>query len=57
MTTDYKTIIYEIGCPVEGVCTITLNRPDQRNAINREMADEMLDAFNRVREEDSVKLR
>ena len=56
MTTDYKTIVYEVGGPDNGVCTITMNRPDQRNAINREMADEMLDAFTRVREEDSVKV-
>jgi len=47
----YTTILYEIGGPV---CTITLNRPDKYNAINREMAAELIDAFHRVRDEASV---
>lgn len=53
---DYNTILYEVGGPDDSLCTITLNRPDQRNAINREMADEMLDAFTRVRDEEKVKV-
>jgi len=48
---DYTTLLYEI----EGsVCAITLNRPDKYNAINREMASELLDAFLRVRDEAGV---
>ena len=43
----YTTILYEIQGPV---CTITLNRPDKYNAINREMATELLDAFRKVRD-------
>ena len=27
-----------------------MNRPDQRNAINKELAEELLDAFTRVRD-------
>ncbi|MFA5322686.1 MAG: enoyl-CoA hydratase/isomerase family protein [Smithella sp.] len=45
---DYTAITYEIKGPV---CTITLNRPDKYNAINREMAAELLDAFRKVRDE------
>lgn len=52
----YKTVLYEIGGPKGAVCTISLNRPEQRNAINIEMAEELLDALNRVREEPAVKV-
>ena len=48
---EYTTIPYEIKGPV---CTITLNRPDKYNAINREMAAELLDAFRKVRDESGV---
>jgi enoyl-CoA hydratase/carnithine racemase len=48
---EYTTITYEIKGTV---CTITLNRPDKYNAINREMAAELLDAFRKVRDEAGV---
>ena len=48
---QYTTILYEVAGPV---CTITLNRPDKYNAINREMAAELLDAFQKVRDEAAV---
>jgi enoyl-CoA hydratase/carnithine racemase len=48
---EYTTITYEIQGTV---CTITLNRPDKYNAINREMAAELLDAFRKVRDEAGV---
>lgn len=48
---EYSTIRYEIS---QTVCTITLNRPDKLNAINREMAGELLNAFTRVRDEAGV---
>ncbi|MDD5712792.1 MAG: enoyl-CoA hydratase/isomerase family protein [Smithellaceae bacterium] len=44
---DYETIICEVK---DSVCHITLNRPDKYNAINREMARELLDAFRKVRD-------
>lgn len=47
----YTTILYEVK---GSVCAITLNRPDKYNAINREMAAELLDAFCRVRDEEGV---
>ncbi len=48
---DYSAITYQ----TEGrVATITLNRPDKYNAINRTMAAELLAAFRRVRDEDGV---
>jgi enoyl-CoA hydratase/carnithine racemase len=48
---EYTTIIYDIK---KSVCNITLNRPDKYNAINREMAAELLDAFRKVRDEADV---
>lgn len=46
---DYKTIRYEIGGKKDAVCTITLNRPEKYNAINKRMAQELIDAFRRTR--------
>lgn len=51
---DYQTIIYEIGKPNDAVCRITLNRPDKYNAIDRQMAAELIAAFRRVRDEKAV---
>lgn len=48
---QYETITYKIEGPV---CTITLNRPDKYNAINRQMATELLDAFRAVRDVSEV---
>jgi len=48
---DYSAITYQ----AEGrVATITLNRPDKYNAINRTMAAELVAAFRRVRDEAGV---
>jgi enoyl-CoA hydratase/carnithine racemase len=47
---DYKTIQYAMGGKNGTVCTITLNRPEKYNAINRQMAMELIDAFRRVRD-------
>ena len=44
---EYTTILYQVK---GAVCEITLNRPEKYNAINREMAAELLDAFRKVRE-------
>ena len=44
---EYSTILYEIK---GSVCSITLNRPEKYNAINREMACELLEAFRKVRD-------
>lgn len=51
---NYQTITYDIGGPNQAICTITLNRPEKHNAINRRMAVELVDAFRRVRELRSV---
>ena len=50
----YETIRYEITGEKNALCTITLNRPERHNAINRLMAIELIDAFRRVRNEAAV---
>jgi enoyl-CoA hydratase len=48
---DYETVIYEQDAHV---VTLTLNRPDQHNAINRRMNDELQHAWQRFRDDDSA---
>lgn len=50
----YQTILYEIVGEKKTVCNITLNRPDKYNAINRQMAKELIEAFRKVRNVESV---
>jgi len=38
------------------ICTITLNRPDKRNALNREMMDQLRTAFARVAGDSNVRV-
>lgn len=47
----YSTIIYDIK---GAICSITLNRPEKYNAINREMAAELIDAFHKIRDVNEV---
>ena len=49
---EYEAILYTLD---EGVLTITLNRPDVLNAINRKMTDELLDAFKKAERNASVR--
>src|SRR3954449_2249185 len=48
---DYDTLIYEHD---DHVVTLTLNRPDQHNAINRVMNRELHDAWQRFRDDDDA---
>lgn len=47
----YKTLTWEVA---DRVLTLTLNRPDQLNAFTVEMAHELIDAFERASEDDTV---
>ena len=48
---DYETLIYEQD---EHVVTLTYNRPDQHNAVNRKMNAELHDAWQRFRDDDDA---
>jgi enoyl-CoA hydratase/carnithine racemase len=48
---NYATLKYEVA---DRILTLTLNRPDQLNAFTVEMANELVHAFNRASEDDSV---
>jgi len=48
---DYETLIYEHD---EHVVTLTYNRPQQHNAVNRAMNTELHDAWQRFRDDDDA---
>ncbi len=49
---DYETIRYETA---DGLATITLSRPEKRNAMNRRMFEELGDAADRVASDRKVR--
>ncbi len=51
---DYEQLLYEVSA--QGVATITLNRPEQRNALSLTMLGELVDAVGRVRSDDAVRV-
>ena len=48
----YNTLRYEVA---DHILTLTLNRPDHLNSFTVEMANELIDAFNRASEDDEVR--
>jgi len=48
----FTEIRYDVS---EGVCTLTLNRPDKLNALTRTMLDELLAAFDQADADDAVR--
>jgi enoyl-CoA hydratase/carnithine racemase len=49
----YQTLNYAVGD--DGVLLLTLNRPEQLNAFTVEMANELVDAFERASDDDAVR--
>ncbi len=49
---SYEQIIYDVS---EGVGTVTLNRPEQRNALSGQMLSELVDAIASARRDDDVR--
>ena len=52
--TDFETILYEVGD--DGVASVTLNRPERRNALNPQLLHELEDVFNEVDADDNVRI-
>ena len=50
-TYDYKTICAEFD---DGVCLLTLDRPDKRNAMNPVLGEEITDALEKLRNDKST---
>jgi len=48
----YNTLRYEVA---DSILTLTLNRPEQLNSFTVEMANELIDAFNRASDDDEVR--
>ncbi len=49
---DFKTLLYSLQ---NGICTITMNRPDVYNALNEQMKDDLNNAFKEAEKDGSVR--
>ena len=52
MDSNYEQLLYEVSA---GVATVTLNRPEQRNALSNQLLAELVDAMERVRDDPEVR--
>jgi enoyl-CoA hydratase len=50
---SYETILYDVRD--DGVATVTLNTPDNRNALSNELLGELADAFESARSDERVR--
>ncbi len=50
---SFETLLYDVD---DGVCTLTLNRPEKLNAFNTQMMTEMIAAFDATDADDSVRV-
>lgn len=48
----YETLLYEVA---DGVATVTMNRPEKRNAVNRKMFQELQDCFEGIAADPEVR--
>jgi enoyl-CoA hydratase/carnithine racemase len=53
LTLTYRTLRYEID---DGLLLLTLNRPDKLNAFTVEMCNELVDAFARASDDDTIRV-
>jgi enoyl-CoA hydratase/carnithine racemase len=50
---EYEQLLYQVS---DGVATVTLNRPEQRNALSAQLLEELVDAVLRVRDEEEARV-
>jgi enoyl-CoA hydratase len=50
---SYETILYDVRA--DGVATVTLNTPDNRNALTNELLSELTSAFESARDDEAVR--
>ena len=48
----FETLLYDVA---DGICTITLNRPEKLNAFNTQMMQEMMAAFDATDADDVLR--
>jgi enoyl-CoA hydratase len=49
---NFETLRYEAA---DGIATVTLDQPDTRNALSNELLGELIEAFERARDDDDVR--
>jgi enoyl-CoA hydratase len=49
---DYEQLLYDVS---DSVATVTLNRPEQRNALSPQLLGELVDAVGRARDDEEVR--
>ena len=49
----FETLLYDVA---DGICTITLNRPEKLNAFNTQMMQDMMAAFDATDADDAVRV-
>jgi enoyl-CoA hydratase/carnithine racemase len=49
---SYNTLLYQVS---DGILTLTLNRPEKLNSFTTEMAEELVQAFERASDDDDVR--
>lgn len=53
---DFETVRVEVGRRVDGVATVTIDRPDARNALDATVRSELLEALAAVEDGDDVRV-
>jgi naphthoate synthase len=51
---EYSDILYEHDAAGEGIAKITINRPAKRNAFRPETTAQLIDAFSRARDDETI---
>ena len=53
MSQKFETLLYE--CDEEGICTVTINRPDKLNALSAQVLDDLESCFAQIAEDDRAR--